>query len=66
LIVVSVFYPFLTLLQPYLEVFFTGYNVNILTYFVDNFWTIFGSQFIVIILINLIATLFAVKKYSKV
>lgn len=66
LIVISVFYPFLTILQPYLEVFFMGYNVNILTYFVDNFWFIFGSQFLVILVINIIASLFAVRKYARV
>ncbi len=66
LIVISVFYPFLSLLQPYLEVFFTGYNVNILSYFVDNFWPIFGMQFGIVLFINVAATLFAVRKYSKV
>jgi cell division protein FtsX len=66
LIVISVFYPFLSLLQPYLEVFFTGYNVNILSYFVDNFWPIFGTQFGIVLFINVTATLFAVRKYSKV
>lgn len=66
LIVVSVFYPFLSVLQPYLEVFFTGYNVNILSYFVDNFLTIFGAQFLMVLFINVIATLFAVRKYARV
>jgi len=66
LIVISVFYPFLSLLQPYLEVFFTGYNVNIISYFVDNFAFIFGIQFLVVLAINVIATLFAVRKYAKV
>lgn len=66
LIIISVFYPFLSLLQPYLEVFFTGYSVNILSYFVDNFWTIFGTQFLVVLLINILATLFAVRKYARV
>jgi len=66
LIVISVFYPFLSLLQPYLEVFFSGYNVNLLSYFVDNFALIFGSQFLIVFLINILASLFAVRKYAKV
>lgn len=66
LIVISIFYPFLSLLQPYLEVFFTGYNVNILSYFVDNFAVLFGTQFAVVLAINLVATLFAVRKYAKI
>jgi len=66
LIVIAVFYPFLTLLQPYLETFFMGYNVNILSYFVDNFAIIFGAQFLAVLAINIIASLFAVRKYAKV
>lgn len=66
LIVISVFYPFLSLLQPYLEVFFMGYNVNILSYFVNNFAYIFGLQFLVVLVINILASLFAVRKYARV
>jgi len=66
LLIIAVFYPFLTLLQPYLEVFFMGYNVNLLSYFVDNFALIFGAQFLVVLLINMVASLFAVKKYAKI
>ena len=66
LIIISIFYPFLTLLQPYLETFFTGYNINILSYFVDNFLYIFGTQFLVVLVINVIASLFAVRKYARI
>jgi len=66
LVIISVFYPFLTLLQPYLETFFVGYNVDILTYFVDNFWFIFGGQFLAVLFINVVASLFAVRKYARV
>jgi cell division transport system permease protein len=66
LIIISVFYPFLTLLQPYLEAFFMGYNVNILAYFVNNFWFVFGAQFLVVSVINIVASLFAVRKYARV
>lgn len=66
LIVISIFYPFLTLLQPYLETFFMGYNVNILSYFVDNFALIFGIQFLAVLVINVVASLFAVRKYAKI
>jgi len=66
LIIIILFYPFLTLLQPYLEVFFMGYNINILAYFINNFWSIFGLQFLVILVINILASLFAVRRYAKV
>lgn len=65
-VIIFIFYPFLTLLQPYLEVFFMGYNVNILSYFLNNFLTIFGLQFLVILAINVVASLFAVSRYAKV
>jgi len=65
-VIVGIFFPILSLLQPYLEVFFTGYNVNILNYFIENFLVLFGAQFLVILLINVIASLFAVRRYARV
>lgn len=65
-VIVTIFYPFLALLQPYLEVFFMGYNVNILSYFMTNFWSIFGLQFLIILFINVVASLLAVKKYTNI
>ena len=66
LIVVASFYPFLTILQPYLEVFFMDYNVNILTYYVNNFVVIFGLQFLGVFGITLVASLLAARKYAKI
>jgi hypothetical protein len=43
-----------------------GYNVNILAYFVNNFWQVFGAQFLVVLVINVFASLFAVSRYAKV
>lgn len=65
-IIIGVFYPFLSLLQPYLEVFFTDYNINILAYFIDNFLLIFGAQFLVILFINVFTSWLAVRKYARV
>lgn len=64
--VMAVFYPFLTLLQPYLETFFVGYNVNLLSYFLENLLIIFGAQFAAASLIGVVASFLAVSKYSKV
>lgn len=66
LIIIGVFIPFLTLLQPYLEAFFTGYNINILLYFINNFWFIFGWQFLVVLIISILSSLLAVRKYARV
>ncbi len=65
LVVIIAFFPFLTLLQPYLDVFFSGYNINILSYFSNHFWYIFGLQFLMILLINVVASLWAVRRYAK-
>lgn len=66
LIMISVSFPLLGILQPYLEVFFVDYNINMISYFVDNVWTIFGWQFIGISIVNVIASYLAVNKYAKV
>jgi cell division transport system permease protein len=66
MIMIAIFYPFLTLFQPYLEVFLAGYNVNLLNYFVYNFWPIFGAQFGIIFFITLVASFYAVRKYARI
>ncbi len=66
LIIIAIFYPFLTLLQPYLEAFFVDSQVSLLAYFLDNFFLIFGSQFLAVLAINSVASLLAVRKYSRV
>ncbi|HAM88006.1 MAG: Cell-division protein [Candidatus Falkowbacteria bacterium GW2011_GWC2_38_22] len=66
LAIMVIFYPFLSLLQPYLETFFVGYNINLITYFYGNAFNIFGLQFLAAALINIVASLIAVRKYSRV
>ncbi|HQB51149.1 MAG TPA: permease-like cell division protein FtsX [bacterium] len=61
-----IFYPFLSLLQPYLDTFFFGYNIDLLTYFNKNWWQIMGLQTIGTGLVNLLASYIAVGKYSKI
>lgn len=64
--IMIIFYPFLSLLQPYLETFFVGYNVNLVTYFYGNAFTVFGIQFLGAVFINMFASLIAVRKYAQV
>ncbi|HNX11244.1 MAG TPA: permease-like cell division protein FtsX [bacterium] len=63
---VALFFPFLGLLQPYLEVFFLDYQFNIVHYFISNSWLIFGSQFLAMALINVVASSLAIRRYTKV
>ena len=64
--IMGLFYPFLTLLQPYLETFFVGYNVDLIQYFYGQAHIIFGAQFVVVALVNIIASHLAVRKYSNI
>jgi cell division transport system permease protein len=64
--IMFIFYPFLRLLQPYMETFFVGYNVDLVRYFFGNIVGIFGVEFLLASLVNIIASQLAVSKYSKV
>ena len=66
LAIIAIFLPFLGLLQPYLETFFIDYNTNIISFFTNNFFQVFGLEFLGLALINSVASLIAVSKYSKV
>lgn len=66
LAIIALFYPFLSLLQPYLETFFIEYQMNIVSYFNQHFVLIFGLQFIGAVFVNGLASIMAVGKYSKV
>ncbi len=66
LVTLLLFYPLLNLMQPYLEYFFNGYKLNLITYFQSNFIMIFGTQFAVASLVNLSASFIAVRKYSRI
>ncbi len=66
LVIIGIFYPFLSLLQPYLETFFVSYNVNVVDYFNSNFLMIYGGEFLGVALINIIASFLAVRRYSDV
>lgn len=66
LLVTTLFYLFLNLLQPYLEAFFLNYDFNIIAYFQANFWRFFLMEFVGAALVNVFASFVAVRKYSNV
>lgn len=61
-----IFYPFLNVLQPYLDTFFFGYNIDLLSYFNRYWWEIAGLQLLGIGTVNLLASYIAVGKYSRI
>ncbi|NCN07424.1 ABC transporter permease [Candidatus Falkowbacteria bacterium] len=65
-IAISVIYFILSLIQPHLNNFFAGVNVDLVGYFNANFIAIFGSQLVGIILLNIISSSLALGKYLKV
>jgi len=58
--------PLINFLQPYITNFFAGDVVNIRGYFHENIVFIFGSQLGAIIVLNIIASGIAVRRYLKV
>lgn len=66
LIIIAIFYPFLMLIQPYIATFFTGHEISLTGYFNDNFLNIFGLEFLGAVLINILASYTAIRRYSKV
>ncbi len=64
--IIVLLYPFLSLIQPYLATFFSGFEVDLVGYFKSNFLLIFGLEFLAATLVNVLASLVAVGKYSKV
>lgn len=64
-IIILLFYPFLSLLQPYLEAFFVGYDINIVNYFNTHFLEIFGGEFLGIAAVNVLASWWAARRYAQ-
>lgn len=66
LAIIGIFYAFLIVLQPYLEIFFMGYDINIVSYFNHNFVYIFGLEFLGAAFVNILASFTALGRYSRV
>lgn len=66
-LVVLVAFAAANFLQPSLNVYYQGEAViNLTSYFQNKFWLIFGGQFLALAFLNIVSTLFAVRKYLKV
>ena len=65
LILVSLFYPLLEFVQPHFN-YFLDYDFDLISYFKNNFFFIFGLEFLAIVIINIISSFVAMKKYLEV
>jgi len=67
LIFLSIWYPLLSFVQPFVnELFVDGTAINLISFFNVNFFFLFGLQFIGLIVLLSIASILATRKYSKV
>lgn len=67
ILLILVIYPIINFIQPSLNGFFQDVNVvNIQQYFTSNFLLIFGTQFLVLAVVNILSTSIAIRKYLKV
>lgn len=63
---IIIVYPMLNFLQPYVNNFFLTEEFSLIGYFRENFWQIFGLELLVIILINMISSNIAIRRYLNV
>lgn len=66
LISIAAVYPILNFIQPYVSNFFLTEQYNITEQFNSYFWQIAGLELTAIILLNIISSLIAVRRYLKV
>lgn len=65
LIIIILFYPLLNFFNPYLLSFFEG-TFDLVQYFKENFFIIFGWQLFLIIVLNILSSMVAIRRYLKV
>lgn len=66
IIAIIIVYPLINFIQPYINNFFLTEEFSIIGYFQNNFWQIFGLELLVIILINIISSSIAIRRYLNV
>lgn len=66
LINLGLLYPLLKFAQPQVTKFFDQYQFDLISYFTQNFWAIFGWQLLIVIFISIISSTIAMRKYMKV
>jgi cell division transport system permease protein len=66
-ILIVIVYPIVNFIQPSLTSYFQDASViNLQQHFQLNFWRIFGTQFFVLALVNVLSTMVAIRKYLRV
>ncbi len=66
LVTIAVLYPLFGLIQPFFNQFFGAGTIQIIQYFNQHFLTIFGLQLAAVVLLNVVASLTATRRYLRV
>jgi cell division transport system permease protein len=59
-------YPLLNLFQPYINSFFGDQSFNVIGFFNQYFYQIFGAELLAIIIVNILSSSIAINRYLKV
>ena len=66
IVTMAIFYPLLILIAPYINGFFEGYDLSLVSIFNNYFWLILAVQFLSALVITILSSLIAVGRYLKV
>lgn len=66
LLTMAILFPLLGLINPKLEIFFSGYDINVLGYFRQHLWVILGLEVGVGCGLSGLSSLFAIGRYLRV
>lgn len=62
----AILYPLLGVIAPQVSNFFEGYNLDLVSYFHENFWLIIGWQLGFAIILSIISSSIAIGRYLRV
>ncbi len=66
LVAAALFFPLLSLFQPYISTMFNGYEFDMVRYFSVRSLPFFGLQFVAASLLNVVASTVAMRRYLRV
>lgn len=58
--------PLVGITAPFLDNFFAGYNFDFLGYFQAHFWSLFGVQLAIAVVLSMVSSMFAIGRHLRV
>jgi cell division transport system permease protein len=59
-------FPVAGFLEPKFRFYFEGVNTNLVDYFAQNGWSVFGGEFVGLVLVSVLSTAYAMRRYLRV